>query len=139
MSLPQAIEIADELRDELLLEIDRARTERELLRSFDAAKIHGRLQEREAFLCRARQLEQRLVDATDGHAQVSLQLDQRIQNLRSLAGTLSELTALNHELARRAANCARAYVHALTPRAASYDRRGASRAAAVSGALSRRA
>ena len=138
MTLPQAIAIADELRDVLLLEIEQARTERELLRSFDAAKIHGRLQEREAFLSRAKQLEQQLIDATDGHAQVSLQLDQRIQNLRSLAGTLSELTALNHQLARRAAECARAYVHALAPRAASYDRRGATRALAVSGGVSRR-
>ncbi|HUJ25435.1 MAG TPA: hypothetical protein VLW85_05420 [Myxococcales bacterium] len=139
MTLPAAIAIADELRRELLAEIERAKAERGLLRTFDAQLIHARLQEREEFLSRTQELERRLRAATDGAAAISLDLSARLGELRSLAGTLNELTALNHQLARRAAECARAYVQALTPKAAAYDRRGYSRAVAAGAGLSRRA
>jgi len=139
MTLPAAIAVADELREELLAEIERAKAERGLLRTFDAQLIHARLQEREEFLARTQELERRLRAATDGMAVVSLELAARMGEIRSLAGTLNELTSLNHQLARRAADCARAYVQALSPKAAAYDRRGYSRAMAAGAGLSRRA
>jgi hypothetical protein len=127
MSILLAIAAADALREELLAEIDRARDERVLLRSFDAGKIHARLAGREAFMQRMDGLQRRLLDAAGPMKtpeSVPVELRGRIAEVKALAATLSELTSLNHQLARRAADCARAYVQALSPRAAAYDRRG---------------
>jgi hypothetical protein len=159
-ALEAAVQAADELKQELESEVGRSREERLVLRSLDGARIHQRISDREAFLHRADSRQRRL-RAAQAEAARGLGLEDPsaesiaraapqeggrlldlIEQIRALAATLAELTALNRTLAERALGCTRAYVQALAPQPTAYGRFGAPpppSALAPVAALSRRA
>lgn len=157
MTLTHALEAAHALRDELEQEVGRARDERLILRSLDGLKLQASIGQRQAFLGRAQQLQETLRAAQAAAARAlgledpSAESIQRLLpergalfasllgQIRALAATLSELSALNRSLSERALGCTRAYVQALAPPPHAYGRLGASAPAASVAAVSRRA
>jgi hypothetical protein len=157
MALGLALQAAEELRQELADEVTRSREERLVLRSLDGERIQRRLEERQAFQGRAETWQQRLREAQAAAArQLGLadpsaesiaraspreggRLLELIGQVKALASTLGELTALNRMLAERALGCTRAYVQALAPRPTAYGRFGVPPPAPTRSAVSRRA
>ncbi|MBS2024817.1 MAG: flagellar export chaperone FlgN [Deltaproteobacteria bacterium] len=149
MSLADAVNIAETLRSEIEVEVGRAREERVVLRSLDGQKIQARMEEKVAFQDRTEELLYRLqeaqkaaareLDLNDASAESLAKvrpeegraLSNVILQIRALAATLAELTALNRDLAARALGCARAYLHAIAPRPTAYGRRGNSSAQVI--------
>jgi FlgN protein len=143
VTLATALTVAETLRDELEAEVGRSRDERLVLRSLDGLRIQARMSERLSFIETAERLQERLRSAqaqaarelgltdpsADSIARVrpreGARLVEVLAQIRALASTLSELSALNQSLAERALTCTRAYVKALSPRPSAYGRFGA--------------
>lgn len=151
--LEEALAITVELRRVLESEVDRARTERQALKSLDSDRIYAGAAARSSFNAAVAELESRLAGALaraagvdpaasrSGQAepkdQVTLErlaarapgetasLSRVLADVRALAGALAELDRLNLLLAGRAMACVQAYLTALQPAPTAYDRRGA--------------
>ena len=142
MELENALAAAGQLRDALAAEVERARNERQLLRTLDAGGLFARAAERSRFLAEAARLERelagsvaraagttgpteptiaRLRERTPGKAEA---LALALSEVRSLAAALHEIDGLNQQLAQRALACVRGYVEAVRPTPCAYDRRG---------------
>jgi hypothetical protein len=161
MGVASAVACAEELEGELTKELARARGERHALKSLDTVKIEEHAQERRDFQERAETLQLRLRDLLhlaarelgipeEGAEGVVSQLARAgsagaqiafaVKKIGALATTLSQVNTFNQLLAERALSVTRAYVRALSPRPAAYDRRGAeSTYASAVGSVSRRA
>ena len=140
--LQDTVAAALRLRDLLAAEVERARAERQLLRTLDAKALFERAAQRGAFLSDVARLEREMAAALGGAAGAlglreitvaSLRLRapsegealaRALGEVRALAGALHELDALNLALANRALACVRGYVNAVTPAPTAYDRRG---------------
>jgi flagellar biosynthesis/type III secretory pathway chaperone len=143
MEVASAVACAEELEGELTQEIERARSERLVLRSLDGAKIEARISERRAFEERAESLQERLrailpAVTAPGNARGDAVLERlaeagadgarlagKLASIRALAQELSKINERNRMLAERALSMTRAYVRVLAPRPSAYDRRGA--------------
>jgi hypothetical protein len=143
-TLNRAIEVTERMRDALAAEVARAREQRLLIRKLDSEKLFQRAQERAQFNVALAQLETQLAtelaDAGQrlGLREVSIEalrvrfpgearkLADSFAQVRALAAALSELDALNRQLAARALSCVRGYVNALVGPPNAYDRRGMS-------------
>lgn len=152
MSIRQAVDVAEQLRDALSAEVEGARGERKLLRTLDSAALLARATARAAFVASTQRLERDLAGhlaraaSALGVAPVTLDnltraapaegraLAAVLAEVRALAGALHELDQLNLALAGRALSCVRGYVHAVAPAPRAYDRRG-TRSAAYAPAL----
>ncbi len=142
MDLQNALASAEHLRGALTAEVERARGERQLLRSLDAAGLFARASERSAFVAEVARHERALTISIAraagqlGLTTVSLEairlrapregaaLQAVVSDVRALAGALKEIDSLNLQLAGRALSCVRGYVEALSPTPRTYDRRG---------------
>ncbi len=147
--LEEALAIALELRRVLTSEVERARREREVLRTLDGDRLFASASARTAFNAEVAALESSLAGALArvagalGLSEVTLQklalrlpegaarLSQALADIRSLAGALAELDRLNLMLAGKALACVQGYLTALDPQPAAYDRRGARPAASL--------
>ena len=141
--LEEALATAHELRRALELEVERARREREVLRTLDSDRLFASATARAGFNAEIGRLESALAGALTGAAtrlgltEVTLhrlslkapgeaaELARLLADIRSLAGALAELDRLNLLLAGRAMACVQGYLTALNPLPAAYDRRGA--------------
>jgi hypothetical protein len=155
--LSKALALADELHGLLRGEVERARAEREVLRSLDPDQIFTRAAERAAFNDQVARLQHRLAEALRegaaalGVAEVTVsgiarrdplaaaRLSRTLAEVRALGHTLSRLDTLNRTLAGRALACVQGYLSALRPMPAAYDRRGARAVAPVQAAFSSKA
>jgi len=147
--LEEALANALELRRVLEQEVERARREREVLRTLDSDRLFASAAARAGFNAEVARLETGLAGALAraagamGLSEVTLQrlamkapqgtelLSQVLSDIRSLAGALAELDRLNLMLAGRALACVQGYLTALDPSPAAYDRRGARAPAAT--------
>jgi hypothetical protein len=157
MSLDIAVAEALRLRDALAVEVEEARSERQLLKRLDSAGLFARAAERARFLVESARLERSLAAALTRAAGVlgipevtvarlervapaeTRRLSAALGEIRALAGALRELDQLNASLAQRALACVRGYVEALSPTPRAYERRGARSAAAPLFTVSSRA
>lgn len=140
--LSKALALADELHATLVGEVERARAEREVLRSLDPDRIFTRAAERAAFNAEVARLEGQLADALR-HAAAGLGLEpltlprlaarapgaaahlgRTLAGIRDLGHELGRLDHLNRTLAGRALACVQGYLTALNPAPSAYDRRG---------------
>lgn len=142
MHLANAIAVTRELKAALATEVENARAQRQVLRTFDGEKLFDMAVQRERFNTRASMLQARLAEALAqaGRAyqlpSVTLEallaaspeegekLALELAEIRSLAAALAELDALNRVLADKALSCVRAYTQSLQPTVTAYDRRG---------------
>jgi len=140
--LEEALDSAERLRDALEAEVERARHEREVLRTLDSDRLFAGASARAAFNAEVAGLEQRLASALAraagelGLSEVTLArlalrvpqeadaLARVLADVRALAGALAELDRLNLLLAGRALACVQGYLTALAPAPTAYDRRG---------------
>ena len=140
--LEEALATAHELRRALESEVERARREREVLRTLDSDQLFASAHARAGFNAEIGRLESALAGALSraagrlGLSEVTLhrlalqapddtaELSQILADVRSLAGALAELDRLNLLLAGRAMACVQGYLTALNPQPAAYDRRG---------------
>ena len=147
--LENAITITQQIRDALRAEVERARAERALIRAMDVEGLLRRATARGEWnlLCNQRQaqLSAELAQAARAHGLSEVTIDrlrgvapaaterlaQTFAEVRALAAALAELDDLNRTLGQRALSFVRAYLGALNPRPAAYDRRGFAPAAAV--------
>ncbi|HYD40182.1 MAG TPA: flagellar export chaperone FlgN [Anaeromyxobacter sp.] len=141
--LEEALAITIELRRVLESEVERARSERQALKSLDSDRIFAGAAARSSFNASVADLESRLAGALAraagriGATEVTLErlaacapgetasLSRVLADVRALAGALAELDRLNLLLAGRAMACVQAYLTALQPAPTAYDRRGA--------------
>jgi len=141
--LEETLTTAVALRCALEAEVERARREREALRTLDSDRIFAGAAARAAFNGHVADLQERLAKALAraagalGAPEVTLArlaerapaetaaLSRTLADVRALAGALAELDRLNLMLAGRALACVQGYLTALQPPAAAYDRRGA--------------
>lgn len=141
--LERAIHTCDALKGALDQEIVRAQGERTLLRKFDVEGLLKRATLRGEFNAEILALEQTLArhlkDAGEqlGLPEVTLaslrgkepevtdRLSGTLDEIRALAGALSELDTLNKRLAQRATTYVRGYLNAVMPAPSLYDRHGA--------------
>jgi hypothetical protein len=146
--LEEALSTTVALRRALESEVERARAEREVLRTLDSDRIFAGAAARAAFNARVAELEGRLASALSsaagelGAAEVTLArlaerapaetaaLSRALGDVRALASALAELDRLNLMLAGRALACVQSYLTVLQPAPAAYDRRGARAAGA---------
>ncbi|HVO19374.1 MAG TPA: flagellar export chaperone FlgN [Anaeromyxobacter sp.] len=149
--LEEALATTVELRRALEAEVERARAEREALKSLDSDRIFASAAARAAFNAEVAQLESQLAAALRraagrvGAAEVTLAalaarspgetaaLTRALADVRALAAALAELDRLNLLIAGRAMACVQAYLNALQPAPSAYDRRGIRTAASRSG------
>jgi hypothetical protein len=140
--LDHAAQILERLRATLETELVQARGQRLLIRDLDTPGLLERANQRSAFNAQLAQLEEMLgkallaVGKTLGLEQVTLldlhrtvpqaaqMLDGLMTEVRSLAGALREIDALNRKLGERALGRVRATLSTMCPRAVAYDRRG---------------
>jgi hypothetical protein len=140
--LDDAVRILERLRSALETELVQARGQRLLIRDLDTPGLLERANQRGLFNAQLAQLEEALgqgltaAGKTLGLAQVTLLelhraapeaaqvLDGLLAEVRSLAGALREIDALNRKLGERALGRVRATLSAMRPRAVAYDRRG---------------
>ncbi len=140
--LEEALSTAAELRRTLEAEVERARHEREALRTLDSDRLFASAAARSAFNAEVARLESALAGSLAraagalGLPEVTLPrlalrapaaaaaLAAALADIRSLASALAELDRLNLALAGRAAACVQGYLNALAPTPAAYDRRG---------------
>ena len=148
-NLENAIAITNQIRDALRAEVERARAERVLIRAMDVEGLMRRASARAewnvqvnqkqaqlsselAQVARLHQLSEVTIDGLRGIAPGPTErLAQAFAEVRALAAALAELDDLNRTLGQRALSFVRAYLSALSPRAAAYDRRGMAAAAAI--------
>lgn len=148
--LEEALAITVELRRVLESEVERARAERQALKSLDSDRIFAGAAARASFNFAVAELESRLAGALARamgldvagpppaeSKEVTLErlaqrapgetatLSRVLADVRALAGALAELDRLNLLLAGRAMACVQAYLTALQPAPTAYDRRGA--------------
>jgi hypothetical protein len=141
--LEEALATAHQLRRALESEVERARRERELLRSLDSDRLFASAAARAGFNAEVAHLESTLAAALGraagslGLTEVTLsrltalapaeaaRLSAALADIRALAGALAELDRLNLILAGRALACVQGYLTALNPTPSAYDRRGA--------------
>ena len=149
--LEQSLAITVELRRVLQAEVERARAEREVLKSLDSDRIFAGAAARAAFNAEVAELESRLAVSLAraagqvGATEVTLarlaqcapaetaSLSRALADVRALAAALAELDRLNLLIAGRAMACVQAYLTALQPAPTAYDRRGARPSATRSG------
>ncbi len=142
MDLNVALTIVEQLKEALVEEIVRARDERALLRTLDAARLLDRSTRRQQFNAFAAGLERQLAaeiaraSAASGLPEATIaglakvggedgaKLAASLAELRALAAALGELDVLNHHLAERTLKVVRGYTQALTARPNAYDRLG---------------
>jgi hypothetical protein len=142
MGLDTAIAKAEQLRDALANEVQRARGDRTLLRALDAAPLIESATQRAGFnaLCARLQLEiaAELSLTADAHdlTEVSFAslsasspesaalLALTFGEIRALAATLAKTDALNRSTAERALACVHGYLTAVALHPQAYDRRG---------------
>ena len=147
--LENAIAITILIRDALRAEVERARAERALIRAMDVdgllrraaarAEWNNLVNQRQAQLSAELGLAAGVFGLTevtiDGLRSVASEITERLAEVfaevRALASALAELDDLNRTLGQRALSFVRAYLGALSPRPAAYDRRGLAAAAAV--------
>ncbi|MFO0580751.1 MAG: flagellar export chaperone FlgN [Anaeromyxobacter sp.] len=140
--LEEALRTAERLRSTLEAEVERARTEREILRTLDADQLFAGASARASFNAEVAALEARLASALARAAaelglsevtmsRLKLQAPEEaealaacLSDVRALAGALAELDRLNLMLAGRALACVQGYLTALAPAPMAYDRRG---------------
>lgn len=140
--LEEALRTAERLRTTLEAEVERARTEREILRTLDADLLFAGASARASFNAEVAALEARLASALAraaaelGLSEVTMSrlklrapeeaeaLAACLSDVRALAGALAELDRLNLMLAGRALACVQGYLTALAPAPTAYDRRG---------------
>ncbi len=140
--LEQSLAITVELRRALQAEVERARAEREALKSLDSDRIFAGAAARAAFNAEVAELESRLAVSLAraagqvGAAEVTLArlaesapaetaaLSRVLADVRALAAALAELDRLNLLIAGRARACVQAYLPALQPAPTASDRRG---------------
>jgi hypothetical protein len=140
--LEEALTTAHRLKEALEAEVERARHEREVLRTLDSDRLFAGASARAAFNAEVAALEQRLASALAraagalGLSEVTLArlvirvpeeaeaLARVLADVRALAGALAELDRLNLLLAGRALACVQGYLTALAPAPSAYDRRG---------------
>ncbi|HET6281116.1 MAG TPA: flagellar export chaperone FlgN [Polyangia bacterium] len=140
--LDQAISITDQIRKALEAEVNRAREQRALIRVMDVEGLVRRATLRAEFNTSVGQLQQQLtvqlgavaaelglpemtVEALGRHLPGSAErLADSLAAIRALAGALAELDDLNRLLGQRALSYVRAYLGAVNPTPAAYDRRG---------------
>jgi hypothetical protein len=151
-NLENAIVITTQIRDALRAEVDRARAERGLIRAMDVEALMARAKARGEFNAIVSQRQAQLgaelgaAGQAFGLKEVTVEglravapglgdaLSGVLAEVRSLAGALAELDDLNRLLGQRALSFVRAYLSALSPRPAAYDRRGLATAAAAAAA-----
>jgi len=149
--LEEALATTVELRRALEAEVERARAEREALKSLDSDRIFASAAARASFIAEVAQLESQLAAALRraagrlGAAEVTLAalaarspgetaaLTRALADVRALAAALAELDRLNLFIAGRAMACVQAYLNALQPVPSAYDRRGMRTAASRGG------
>jgi hypothetical protein len=149
--LEEALATTIALRRALESEVDRARAEREVLRTLDPDRIFAGAAARAAFNAQVADLEGKLASALSrtagalGATEVTLALlaeqspaeaaalSRALSDVRALAAALAELDRLNLHLAGRALACVQSYLTALQPAPAAYDRRGVRAAAPARG------
>jgi hypothetical protein len=142
----RAIKTAEDIRDALAAEVVVAREERVLIRTMNVAGLNARAAKRDGFNRRTADLQVALgtqlgeialalglPEATLEalHTQAPLfarRLSGVFVEVRALAAALRDLDGLNHKLGQRALSYVRAHLAVLCPKAAAYDRRGASAA-----------
>lgn len=148
-SLENAIAIADQIRDALRAEVDRARGERGFIRTMDVdgllqgaaarAAFNALMVKRQSELLAELRLAARalglreviLRDLRAAAPELTFRLSSSLDEARTLVGALGALDQLNCLLGRRALLFVRAYLAALNPRPAAYDRRGLATALAA--------
>ncbi|MGC3998711.1 MAG: hypothetical protein QM767_15150 [Anaeromyxobacter sp.] len=141
--LEEALATTIALRSVLESEVERARAEREVLRTLDSDRLFAGAAARAGFNARVAELEGRLAAdlgraaGTLGLTEVTLArlaerapaqtaaLSRALADVRALAAALAELDRLNLLLAGRALACVQSYLTALQPPPTAYDRRGA--------------
>lgn len=144
--LDKAISITDQIRKALEAEVNRAREQRALIRVMDVEGLVRRATLRAEFNTSVGQLQQQLmvrlaaVAAALGLPEMTVealrktlpgpaeQLSDSLAAIRSLAAALAELDDLNRLLGQRALSYVRAYLGAVNPTPAAYDRRGSAAA-----------
>ena len=132
--------------------MERARGERGLIRTMDVEKLvrraaaraefnatvarrQGQLAEELGAAAKALGLEEVTLDRLRDAAPVAAaRLADGLAEVRALAAALAELDDLNRLLGQRALSYVRAYLGALTPTPAAYDRRGTAQAAGAASA-----
>ncbi|MFT3709077.1 MAG: hypothetical protein QM817_15635 [Archangium sp.] len=142
MSLPQALEIALKLKTALATEVTRSQESRAVLKSLDTPALLAQASLREAFNQHSAWLSSELARVlgdfakSQGLADVTLeqlkklapfegeQLSGVFAEIRALSRALSELDAVNQQIAESALTVVRAYVTHLAPQPNAYNRRG---------------
>ena len=142
--LEQALTVVDSIQKALEAEVERARQERALIRDMNVDGLVERATLRAAFNDHVRRLQQdlgtalaaagaelELKEVTVASLRVYLpeeatRLEDGLASIRSLAAALAELDDLNRLLGQRALSYVRAYLGALNPTPAAYNRRGSS-------------
>jgi hypothetical protein len=140
--LDKAISITNQIRKALEAEVNRAREQRALIRVMDVEGLVRRATLRAEFNTSVGQLQQQLmvrlaaVAAELGLPEMTVEavrkklpgpaaeLSDSLAAIRSLAAALAELDDLNRLLGQRALSYVRAYLGAVNPTPAAYDRRG---------------
>lgn len=148
--IERAIATSQTLARVLDEEVLRAREQHDLIRNFDSQALLERAAHRQEWNLSVKDLQKQLaehlqaVGAAFGLAVVSVEslaevasepaarLVESLARVRALAGTLSELDALNRQLAQRANAMVRGYLGALTGNGSTYNQRGESRTQAAS-------
>ena len=119
-----AQQLAEQLKTALATEVESARAQRQLLRSLQAEAILNSSAQREAFNARATRLQYDLSKALDSTRERPLELEQTLEEIRSLAMALHELDVFNRTIGNRTLTVVRSYLTAIVPRPAAYDRQG---------------
>jgi hypothetical protein len=154
-NLERAITVTHQIREALEGEVGRARAERGLIRTMDIDGLTRRAALRAEFNATIQQLQGRLsaelagVAQTLGITEVTVdglrqaapaqgeRLSESLAAIRALAGALAELDDLNRLLGQRALSYVRAYMGAVNPTPAAYDRRGSTATGRMSTTISR--
>lgn len=149
-NIERAIATSRALAEVLDEEVVRARSQHELIRTFDAQGLLERAALRESFNKLVKEMQRELAThlklvadeyglttvSVDSLSQVASEpaarLGESLANVRALAGSLAELDALNRHLAQRANAMVRGYLSALTGNSMTYNQRGEARSAAAS-------
>jgi hypothetical protein len=157
MDLHRATALAKDLRDLLAAEVERARGERQLLRTLDADALFRRVSLRKEFNLEAHRLQREIASAIEAAAMrlrlrepsieaiaaavpgPGAELRSVVDDVKGLAAALAELDELNCYLATRTLFCVRGYVSAMVPQSIAYDRQGTAHAAVGTASVSRRA
>jgi len=144
--LEKTISITNQIRKALEAEVNRAREQRALIRVMDVEGLVRRATLRAEFNTSVGQLQQQLtvqlgaVATRLGLPEMTVEalrkklpgpaaeLSDSLAAIRALAAALAELDDLNRLLGQRALSYVRAYLGAVNPTPAAYDRRGSAAA-----------